>query len=94
MLSLSVMANARQPTHHRRSQGGLLSNGPRAVSAALHTPQLGGPRCPKGPKIPVPSLLRPPEKASIPKLKYESLGISEVRGPFERKVHYSYFGPL
>jgi len=36
-----------------------------------------------------------PEKASIPKLKYETLEISEVRGLFERKVlmHYSYFGP-
>ena len=39
-----------------------------------------------------------PEKAStpqIPKLKYEALEISEVGGPFERKVliHYSSFGP-
>jgi len=66
----------------------------RAVSAALHTPQKGGPRCHLGPKIPVPSPLSTPEKTSIPKSKYDALKISEVRGPFERKVHYSYFGPL
>jgi len=66
----------------------------RAVSAALHTPQLGGPRCDKGLKIPVPSPLSTPEKASIPNLKYEALEISEVRGLFEGKVQYSYFGPL
>ena len=47
-----------------------------------------------GPKIPVPSPLSTSEKASIPKLKYEALEISEVRGPFERKVHYIYFGLL
>jgi len=29
-------------------------------------------------------------------LKYGALEISEVKGPFERKVliHYSYFGPI
>jgi len=48
----------------------------------------------RGPKIPVPSPLSPPEKASIPKLKYEALEISEVSGPFEGKVHYSFFGPI
>jgi len=53
-----------------------------------------GPRCHRGPKIPVPSPLSTPEKASIPKLKYEALEISEVRGPFERKVDYSYLGPF
>jgi len=42
----------------------------------------------------VPSPLSTPKKALIPKLKYEALEISEVRGPFERKVHSSYFGPL
>jgi len=38
----------------------------------------------------------PPEKASIPKLKYEALEISEVGGAFERKVliHCSSFGLL
>jgi len=55
---------------------------------------LRGPRCHRGPKIPVPSPLSTPEKASIPKLKYEALEISEVRGPFKGKVHYSFFGPL
>jgi len=42
--------------------------------------------------MPVPPPLSTPKKASIPKLEYEALEISEVRGPFERKVHYSYFG--
>ena len=32
-------------------------------------------------------------KLRSPKLEYEALEIIEVRGPFERKVHYSYFGP-
>jgi len=41
----------------------------RAVSAALHTPQLGSPRCHWGPKIPVPSPLSTPEKASIPQIE-------------------------
>jgi len=68
--------------------------GSRAISAALHTPQLGGARCHRGPKMPVPSPHSTPEKASIPKLEYEAVEISEVRGPFEGKVHYSYFGPL
>jgi len=38
----------------------------------------------------VPSPLSRPEKVLIPKLKYEALEISAVRGPFERKVlmHY------
>jgi len=44
----------------------------------------------------VSAALSHPEKASIHKLKYEALEISEVGGPFERKVlmHYSYIGPL
>jgi len=54
----------------------------------------GGARCHREPKILVPSPLSTQEEASIPKLKYEALEISEVRGPLERKVHYSYFGPL
>ena len=41
----------------------------RAVSVALHTPQLGGQRCHRGPKIPVPSPLCTPEKASIPQIE-------------------------
>jgi len=68
----------------------------RAVSAALHTPQLGGGTLSQGGKNSVPSRLRFPEKASIPKLKYEALEISEVTGHFERNVlmRYSFFGPL
>jgi len=48
-----------------------------------------------GPKF-SPSPLSTPEKASILKWKYEAPEISEVRGPFERKVlmHLNYFGPL
>jgi len=41
----------------------------RAVSVALHTPQLGGPRSHRGPKIPGPSPLSTPEKASIPQIE-------------------------
>ena len=50
----------------------------------------------QGAHISVPSSLNPKRKLRSPKLKYEVLEISEVRGPFERKVlmHYSYFGPL
>jgi len=67
----------------------------RAVSAALHTPQLGGARCHRGPKIPVPLPLSTPENASTPQIEiHESLEISKVRGFLKRKVHYSYFGPL
>jgi len=40
----------------------------RAVSAALHTPNLGA-RCHRGPTIPFPSLLTPPEKASISQIE-------------------------
>ena len=38
----------------------------------------------------------PRESFDNPKMKYEALEISIVRGPFERNVlmHYSYFGPL
>jgi len=59
----------------------------RAVSAALHTPQLGwGPRCHRGPKIPVPSPLRTQKNGSIPQIEtYESLEISEVRGFLKEK---------
>jgi len=53
-------------------------------------------RCHRSPKS-SPSSLIPPKKASTPKLKCEALEISEVGGPFERKVliRYScYWGPL
>jgi len=68
----------------------------RAVSTAFHTPQFGDPHCHRGPKIQSRHHLSPQRKLRCPKLKYESLEVSEVRGPFERKVlmHYSYFGPL
>jgi len=66
----------------------------RAVSAALHTPQLGGAQTAAGAPNSDPSPLSQPKTAStpqIPKLKYETQEISEVGGPFERKVliHYS-----
>ena len=59
-------------------------------------PNWGRPTLSQGAQNSVPSPLSPPEKASIPKLKYEALDVSEVRGPCERRVlmHYSYFGSL
>ena len=66
----------------------------RALSAALHTPQLGA-HWHRGPKIQSPHHLAPQRKLRSSKLKYEALE-SEVRWPFERKVlmYYSYFGLL
>jgi len=64
------------------------------ISRTPYHPIGRGPRCHRGFKIPVPSPHSTPEKALIPKLEYETLAISEVRGPFERKMHYSYFGPF
>jgi len=68
----------------------------RAVSAALHTPQLGVQRCHRGPKFQSRYHLVPQRKPRFPKLKNETLETSEVRGPFETKVlmHYSFFGPI
>jgi len=67
----------------------------RAVSAALHTPQLeGGHAVTEGPKFQSCHHFAPQRKLRFPKLKYEALEISEVRVPFERKVHYSFFGPF
>jgi len=62
----------------------------RAVSAALHNLQLGG-HAVTGAQNSVPSPLRPQRKLRIPKLKYETLEVNEVGGPFERKllIHYS-----
>ena len=59
-------------------------------------PPIGVGTLSQGAQNSAPSPLSTPEKASIPKLKYEALEIKEVRGPFERKVlmHYCYFGPL
>jgi len=58
-------------------------------------PNWGGSRCHRGPKIQFRHHLVPQRKLRSPKLKYEVLKISEVRGPFKRKVlmHYNYFGP-
>jgi len=66
----------------------------RAIWAALHSPNCGGARCHRGPKIPVSHHLAPQIKLRSPKLEYEAREISEVKGPFERKVHCSCFGPL
>jgi len=72
-----------------------LWNESRAVSAALHTPQLGG-HAVTGAQNSVPSPLSPKRKLRAPKLKYEALEIREVWGSCERKVlmHCSYFRPL
>ena len=66
----------------------------RAVSAALHTPQLGGHVATGGPKFQSRHHLAPQRKLRSPKLKCEALEISEFRGPVERKVLYSFFRPL
>ena len=72
------------------------ASGPRAVSAALHTPRLGGDTLSQGAKNQSRHHLAPQWKLRSPKLKYEAVEISEVSGPFERKVLmlYSYIGPL
>jgi len=59
-------------------------------------PPIGGPTLSQEPKIQSRHHLAPQKKLRPPKLKYETLEISEVGGPFKRKVliHYSYFGPL
>jgi len=59
----------------------------RAVSAALHTPQLGGPTLSQGAQNSVLFPLSTPEKASIPKVKYETLEISEGRGPLTESAY-------
>jgi len=66
----------------------------RAVSAALHTPRLGGPTLSQRAQNSVLSPLSTPEKASISQIEIRSARNQWIRGPFERKVHYSYFGPL
>jgi len=47
------------------------------------------------PQVEEPTLISP-KKVLTPKFKYEALDISEIGGPFERKVliHYSYFRPI
>ena len=59
------------------------------------SPEFGGARCHRGRKIQSRHHLDPRESFD-PKLKYETLEISEVRGRFERKVlmHCNYIGPL
>jgi len=66
----------------------------RAISAALHTPQLGGHAVTGGPKFQSRNNLAPQRKLRSPKLKYEAWEISKVGAPFQRNVHYSFFGPL
>jgi len=56
----------------------------RAVSAALRTSNWGAHAVTGGPKF-SPVTTSPPERASIPKLKYEALEISEVSGPLKEK---------
>jgi len=63
----------------------------RAVSAALHTPQLGGHAVTEGPKFQSRHHLAPQRRLRSPKLEYEALEISEVKGPFERKVALQVF---
>jgi len=55
-----------------------------------------GARCHRGPNVQSRYHLAPQRKLRSPKLKYEALEISEVRGPFDRKVlmHDSYLGPI
>jgi len=67
----------------------------RAVSAALHAPQLGGPTLSQEPKIQSRHHLTP-RKSFDPQIEiWKALEISEVKGPIERKyLHYSCFGPL
>jgi len=57
---------------------------------------MGGPTLSQELKIQSRYHLALQRKLRTPKLKYEALEISEVGGPFERKVliHFSYFGPL
>jgi len=54
-------------------------------------PQLGGPTLPQKLKIQTPHHLATQRKLRSPKLKYEALEISEVGGPFQRKmlIYYS-----
>ena len=49
-----------------------------------------------GPKLQSRHHLAPQRKSRSPKLKYEALEISKVRGSFERKVltHCTFFGPF
>jgi len=63
----------------------------RAVSVALHTPQLGEPMLTQGSKIQSRHHLTPKREHRITKLKYKTKEISEVGEPFERKVliHYA-----
>ena len=66
------------------------------ISRTPYPPIGGSPRCHRGPKIQSRHHFATQRKLRSPKLKYEALEFSNIRGPFERKVlmHYSYFGPL
>jgi len=58
------------------------------------TPNWGANAVTGGPKFQSRHHLAPQRRLRSPKLKYEALEISDVRVPFERKVHCSYFRPL
>ena len=58
---------------------------------------IGGARCHRGPKIQSHHHLAPQRRLRSPKLKYEALEISEVRGPLEKKSAYAlqlFWAPL
>jgi len=60
-------------------------------------PNWGGARCRRGPKIQSHHHLAPQRRLRSPKLKYEALEISEVRGPLEKKSAYAlqlFWAPL
>jgi len=64
------------------------------ISRILYLPIGGVHAVTGGPNFQSHHHLAPQRKLRSPKLEHEALEISEVKGPFERKVHYSYFGPL
>ena len=57
-------------------------------------PNWGGHAVTGGPKFQSRNNLAPQRKLRSPKLKYEAWEISKVGAPFQRNVHYSFFGPL
>jgi len=68
----------------------------RAEPYQLHSipPNWGAHAVTGGPKFEAGHHFAPQRKLLSSKLKYEAIEISEFREPFERKVHYSFFGPL
>jgi len=77
--------------HIRKLSESVLCCTTRAVIAALHAPNWAGHAATRGPKFsPVTTQSRhhtvPQRKLRSLKLNYEALEISELRGPFERRV--------